>query len=370
MLSAPFSMPQAIFPRVFGVDWSEHRSGKLDSCVDYKGRPFPHCYGGHPGTDFALSEHFHGMNMGSVNVIAAAPGRVVDMGIGNPDRCFMRPGTLPGTSSNKAVICPDAPLPGGGEVDPGTHANYITILQDDGRLALYYHLKRESEAVSVGDRLECGQLLAKIGSSGISSSPHLHFQIKSLMDGGSNRALKPRTQWEIKELSPCDFSVENVDPYKEGLWRKVSAPLVPLLDSVQGIPDNVCPHPSTDDTYELGDRCGDYGKCGVGKTCDGYICRVLNVLPDDACDDNRLCGRDHSCVEGRCKAGCICSLFDGCFLDENKECKKEISTKTVREDCESLLGGFCAPPCFVDGNSVCKFDRVIMDRQSCPRRCQ
>jgi hypothetical protein len=45
------------------------------------------------------------------------------------------------------------------------------------RYLLYAHLKRDSIAVRVGQRVHRGDLVGLIGNSGFSSTPHLHFQV-------------------------------------------------------------------------------------------------------------------------------------------------------------------------------------------------
>jgi murein DD-endopeptidase MepM/ murein hydrolase activator NlpD len=43
--------------------------------------------------------------------------------------------------------------------------------------SLYAHLKPGSVRVKVGDRVAAGTPLGKLGSSGNSTEPHLHFQV-------------------------------------------------------------------------------------------------------------------------------------------------------------------------------------------------
>ena len=48
----------------------------------------------------------------------------------------------------------------------------------DGRFAFYEHLQRGSIAVAKGQRVRAGQVIAKLGRSGVNSSgPHLHFHV-------------------------------------------------------------------------------------------------------------------------------------------------------------------------------------------------
>lgn len=57
-------------------------------------------------------------------------------------------------------------------------ANFVQVLHEDGTWALYAHILLGSAAVKVGDEVQVGDLLAKSGSSGYSSGPHLHFVIQ------------------------------------------------------------------------------------------------------------------------------------------------------------------------------------------------
>jgi hypothetical protein len=57
--------------------------------------------------------------------------------------------------------------------------NHVIVQISDGVYVLYAHMDPGSVAVRVGDRVSRGQQLGLIGSSGISTTPHLHFQILS-----------------------------------------------------------------------------------------------------------------------------------------------------------------------------------------------
>ena len=56
------------------------------------------------------------------------------------------------------------------------------VVQDlgGGRFALYAHLQPGSVRVAVGQRVEPAEVLGRVGNTGLSSGPHLHFQV---MDG-------------------------------------------------------------------------------------------------------------------------------------------------------------------------------------------
>lgn len=55
--------------------------------------------------------------------------------------------------------------------------NYVALDIGYGRYALYGHLIPGSLKVKPGDRVRRGQLLGRLGNSGNSTEPHLHFQI-------------------------------------------------------------------------------------------------------------------------------------------------------------------------------------------------
>lgn len=60
--------------------------------------------------------------------------------------------------------------------------NHVIVDIGNGKYALYAHMAPGSVVVREGDRMQRGQVLGKLGSSGNSDGPHLHFQI---MDSAS-----------------------------------------------------------------------------------------------------------------------------------------------------------------------------------------
>ena len=105
-------------------------------------------YNQHDGTDLGIGG-FSAMDQGRW-VMSAAAGTVIAVHDGEFDRC---------TSGR----C-------------GT-ANYVKIRHADGKVTLYWHLKRWSIRVRVGQFVPCGVFIGKVGSSGYSTGPHLHFGV-------------------------------------------------------------------------------------------------------------------------------------------------------------------------------------------------
>lgn len=58
----------------------------------------------------------------------------------------------------------------------GGAGNYVTIAHGNGLVTKYFHCS--AVFVNVGDRVERGQNIAAVGSTGKSTGPHLHFQVE------------------------------------------------------------------------------------------------------------------------------------------------------------------------------------------------
>ena len=55
--------------------------------------------------------------------------------------------------------------------------NYVAVQQDDARIAYYCHLAERS--VAAGDIVRAGAQLGIMGTTGRSTGPHLHFEVRS-----------------------------------------------------------------------------------------------------------------------------------------------------------------------------------------------
>ncbi|MHC4663496.1 MAG: M23 family metallopeptidase [Planctomycetota bacterium] len=56
-------------------------------------------------------------------------------------------------------------------------ANYVVIRHSDSTYALYLHLQHNSVPVKVGDRISAGKRIGRIGVTGWTTGPHLHFHV-------------------------------------------------------------------------------------------------------------------------------------------------------------------------------------------------
>lgn len=57
-------------------------------------------------------------------------------------------------------------------------ANMVKILHEDGTYAIYAHILEGTAVVKPGDVVKAGTAIARSGSSGYSTGPHLHFVIR------------------------------------------------------------------------------------------------------------------------------------------------------------------------------------------------
>jgi murein DD-endopeptidase MepM/ murein hydrolase activator NlpD len=59
--------------------------------------------------------------------------------------------------------------------DRGGYGNTVVIETDDGRRMLFAH--NELNFVRVGERVEQGDAIARVGSTGRATGPHVHFEV-------------------------------------------------------------------------------------------------------------------------------------------------------------------------------------------------
>lgn len=149
-------------------------------CLNFEGEGFPACYDEHDGSDFLLEGRFETMDAGSLAVLAAADGEVLEVVQDQYDRCHLEGGE---------VTCDGNPIV----------ANRVRLEHDDGTITRYLHLMRDSVPVEPGQAVECGDVLGLIGSSGNSSFPHLHFEVETadgeVIDPFAGPLSQPESLW-------------------------------------------------------------------------------------------------------------------------------------------------------------------------------
>lgn len=113
-------------------------------------------YDAHNGTDFRIPSL--AAQKSGVDVLASASGRVLRMRDGVPDGAF-------GKTAREAVR----------DVECG---NGVLIEHPGGWETQYCHMANGSLAVKPGDDVARGQRLGRIGLSGLTEYPHLHFTVR------------------------------------------------------------------------------------------------------------------------------------------------------------------------------------------------
>lgn len=135
-------------------------------------------YDGHDGTDIRVPSL--AVAKRGVRIIAAAAGIVRGARDGMPDGSLSGPGT--GVAGREC-------------------GNGVVLMHPGGRETQYCHMAAHSITVSVGQEVAAGQTLGRVGLSGDTAFPHLHFSVR---DGG-------------REIDPFD-PVAKCGSKVPGLW--------------------------------------------------------------------------------------------------------------------------------------------------------
>ncbi len=184
LFALPVARPELLDTPVMGVDHDPdvYEGAYQVICASYADLPFPHCYDGHEGSDLLLSGGFATMDDGSAEVIAAAAGQVVAVEDGHYDRCH-------GSIETFEVDCDGQPM----------IANSVIVEHPSGIRTLYWHFMKDSIVVEEGQEVDRGDLLGLIGSSGMSSQPHLHFGVVdvdgAVIDPFAGDRSQPESWW-------------------------------------------------------------------------------------------------------------------------------------------------------------------------------
>ena len=92
-------------------------------------------------------------------------------------------------------------------LDPAGLAGNHVITETAGTYALYAHLAPGSVAVARGQQVRAGEVLGRVGHTGNSTAPHLHFHLMDSADPLRARGI------------PCAFAAYLVE--RDGQWQRV-----------------------------------------------------------------------------------------------------------------------------------------------------
>lgn len=126
----------------------------------------------HKGTGTKFEDYY----AYGADVLAAADGRVVGAANDQPEdqSAMQRPDETQEAYSARLQKDQGQRLAKG---EIGLTGNYVLIDHGKNEYSLYAHLKPGSVHVHPGDEVKAGTVIGKLGSSGNSTEPHLHFQI-------------------------------------------------------------------------------------------------------------------------------------------------------------------------------------------------
>lgn len=80
-----------------------------------------------------------------------------------------------------------------------SYGNYILIMHSNGLYTLYAHGQNGSRLVNKGDYVKQGQQIMSVGTTGNSTGPHLHFEVRTGSGGWNNRVdPKPYLEGHIR----------------------------------------------------------------------------------------------------------------------------------------------------------------------------
>jgi murein DD-endopeptidase MepM/ murein hydrolase activator NlpD len=118
-----------------------------------------------------------------------------------------------------------------------SYGNVIYINHPDGRATRYAHLSRFAAGTGAGAVVKQGQLIGYVGSTGVSTGPHLHFEVREghaqrsptadpMKFIGPAREMLAQQEKEVKEaergddIGDQDFSLEGVDTIASTTLKK------------------------------------------------------------------------------------------------------------------------------------------------------
>jgi murein DD-endopeptidase MepM/ murein hydrolase activator NlpD len=85
---------------------------------------------------------------------------------------------IAGSAGDTVVAADGGEVIVSGWVDNTGYGNRIMIRHSDGTVTLYGHLQSGSNKVKAGDKVSKGQAIGNRGSTGRSTGPHLHFEVR------------------------------------------------------------------------------------------------------------------------------------------------------------------------------------------------
>ncbi len=92
---------------------------------------------------------------------------------------FIVPKNTPVLAAKEGVITyiKDDSNVGGPDPSYWFYTNFITIRHSNGEYSRYDHLDYKSSTVKLNQKVRTGEVISKVGMTGYTYTPHLHFQV-------------------------------------------------------------------------------------------------------------------------------------------------------------------------------------------------
>ncbi len=135
---------------------------------------------------------------------------------------YAAPTGTPVMAAADGVIAHRAPSGGAG--------NMIIIKHDAGLQTLYMHLSAFAPGLKVGDRVAAKTVIGKVGTTGLSTGPHLHFGVKvngSYVDGST---LTPRRGAGVAKKDLAAFRTDAAHLVTRLAGIAITKPTAPVVD--------------------------------------------------------------------------------------------------------------------------------------------
>lgn len=99
-----------------------------------------------------------------------------------------------------------------------TYGNYVKIKQNNGKSALYAHMKYGSVNVNVGDYVEKGAIIGTMGETGNAYGKHLHLEVKNENNVNENPIVS-LNEPKQETITPINQNTEQIK--QENTTKKV-----------------------------------------------------------------------------------------------------------------------------------------------------